>query len=134
MEVKGRISIPANQYQAEFVSVEETEHQEYGAGLIWAFMVIGGKYDGQLASRTTGDIASALNSCGRMFKAVAGYAWHPEKASDTEPFVGKRFHIIVEDAPSGKGTRVASAIAVPEDTSGTDVPKTTDADETGLKF
>ncbi len=115
MLVKGKIAIPANQYLTEFVSVDETDHPEYGPGLIWNFMVVGGNYDGQLASRTTGDVASAKNACGRMFKSVTGHAWHPEMSADVEPFVGKRFHVIVEDAPSGTGTRVASAVAAQEE-------------------
>jgi len=113
MKIKGKAAVPPGQYLSEFVGVEEMEHAEYGAGLIWSCMIIGGKHDAQITSRATGDVATDKNACGKFFKSVTGKAWHPESDNDPEPFVGRRFHIIVEDAPSG--TRVASAISAQEE-------------------
>jgi hypothetical protein len=120
MKIKGRVYVSPGQYLAEFLGVEATDHPEYGPGLLWEWLVVGGKFDGQKVGRTTGDTATSKNACGRMFKAVTGRQWHVEGDNDVEPSVGRRYHLIVEDAPSGDGTRVASAVAAAEES---DPPK-----------
>ena len=51
-----------------------------------------------------------------MFKAVTGRQWAVDADNDVDPFVGRRYHLIVEDAPSGDGTRVASVVLSTEET------------------
>ena len=116
MTIKGREDVPVGQYSVEFLETEHMSHPEYGDGLAWRFIIVGGKYDGQIVSRATGDTASKKNACGKMFKAVAGSDWSTESC-DLEPCIGRQFLAIVEDAPSGNGTRVASIVTANEEQS-----------------
>jgi len=107
--------VPTGTYTGEFVGLETVEakpDQKYGPGLCWAWAIVGGPFDGQKATRITGDRPSAKSAAGKMLRAVTGIDPKPGVEIDLDPFVGKRYHLLVEDAPSGNGTRVASAVPV----------------------
>ena len=108
-EIKGK-GVPPGQYEGDFVGVTLTDHDQYGPGLIWRWLVAGGEFDGQEVTRTTCDEATANNSCGKLFKMTTGRQFVPGGRNDPDPFIGKRYALVVEDAPSGSGTRVASAV------------------------
>jgi hypothetical protein len=108
--------VPAGQYAGDFVSVEPMEpkpEQKYGPGLCWTWIIVGGAYDGQTATRVTGDSPTGKNAAGRMFRAITGADPRPGVEIDFEQFVGKRFTLLIADAPQGGGTRVESCVATP---------------------
>ena len=112
LKVKG---CPTGQYVGEFLGAEEKEAEgDFGPALIWKFLIVGGAMDGQTATRFTGDSPTAKNACGKMLRAITGCELKAGSEVDLEKHVGKRFHLLVEDAPSGNGTRVASAVPVNE--------------------
>ena len=103
--------VPAGQYTAAFDAIEETNHPEYGEGLIWKFLIHGGQYDGQIAQRVTGPQPTPKNACGKMVKGVTGSLPTAGNEVDLDKFIGTKFSILVEDAENG-GTRIAAVIPI----------------------
>ena len=102
--------VPAGMYPGSFDGVEETNHEEYGEGARWDFVIEGGEYDGVTVSRTTKAKATKKNSCGKFFMAVSGLPLDEAVAHDTDDFVGAGGNVIVEDSPSGESTRVVTFV------------------------
>jgi hypothetical protein len=100
---------PAGTYTATFVGVEETNHEQWGAGLKWSWEITKGQHKGKKACRTTGTSPTPKNACGAMLKAIAGRPLAAGEEIDVEGFVGETFMVIVGETDSG-GTRVESAI------------------------
>ena len=100
---------PAGVYKAKFVGVEETEHDEYGAGLKFVFEVTSGDHAGEQATRITGTKPTPKNACGRMLAGISGESLKPGCQIDLAPHVGTEFMLQVEETPNG-ATRIGTVI------------------------
>ncbi|MCG2685356.1 MAG: hypothetical protein L6306_17265 [Planctomycetales bacterium] len=101
---------PPGIYRASFQTVEDTEHEEYGAGLKFDFLIEEGDCAGQHASRITSDQPTPKNAAGRMLAGITGAAITAETDVDLQPFVGRLYLIQVEETKNGGSTRIASAM------------------------
>ncbi len=104
------IQIPPGTYHAVFAGVKPTSHKEYGSGVRWEFRIDDGEYSGAVVSRTTKDVASKRNSCGKFFGMVTGLSFKAAIKHDTDEFVGCVGKIVVERPPSGEGVRVVEFV------------------------
>ena len=100
-------SVPAGTYVARFLGVEDTQHDEYGAGLRFRFEVVGGSCAGHVASRVTKAFPTPGNSAGRMLAGLCGRSLNPEDEVDVQEFVGRHYMIVVEQTTGG-ATRVST--------------------------
>ena len=107
MKMSFATQIPPGRHKAEFVDVTPTDHPEYGPGLRWDFRITDGKHAGVIVSRTTNDVATANNSCGKFFAMVMGLDLKDAAQADTDEAIGCVGKVAVERAPSGNGIRVA---------------------------
>lgn len=98
---------PAGIYRATFKDVEETEHEEYGAGLRWVFEVETGEHAGVSATRITSPRPTPKNAAGRMISGITGQSVQAGQTLDLVPFVGKTYLVQVEEVKSG-ATRIAT--------------------------
>jgi hypothetical protein len=106
LRIKG---VPPGRYTALFESVKETVHDDFGAGLAWHFVILGGQFDGQAVQRTTPREPTPKNGCGKMLKAIAGSLPSAGVEVDLAQFFGTKYSIVVEEATNG-GTRVGAVI------------------------
>lgn len=100
---------PAGIYSAEFVGVEETTHEQYGAGAIFKWKVVMGEHAGKIASRTCKPEATMSNVTGKMIAGLLGGQFKPGEVS-LEACVGKRYTIVVGPTKDGQRTRVESVM------------------------
>lgn len=108
------IGVPAGSYTGTFDGIQEKDADEergYGPAVIWQFTIVGGPFDGQTATRITGATPTVKNACGKFLRAISGKQLAPGVPFDTDEAIGRRFHLIVVDAPSGNGTRVETCVA-----------------------
>lgn len=105
----GGSTVPAGAFRAKFVDVEETEHEEYGAGLRFVFEVIGGDHNGEVATRITSDRPTPKNAAGRMIAGLTGQGLTPGQAVDLASHVGEEYLIQVEETKNGS-TRIGAVI------------------------
>ena len=101
---------PAGIYRAKFLTVEQTEHAEFGEGLKFCFEVTAGDNVGMLATRITGARPTPQNAAGRMISGISGTSLTAGVTIELDPFVGQDFLVQVEEAASGNGTRIASVM------------------------
>lgn len=99
------IGVPAGQYLAAFVGVEDTVHPQYGAGIRFQFKIKSGQYAERRVSRVTSPTPTLANSAGRMLAALAGRPLQVNEALDVGSFIGKDYIVTIEQALNG-GTRV----------------------------
>jgi hypothetical protein len=133
MKLKFKDSIPPGSYNAEFLGVEETNHQEYGPGLNWLFKVSSGKHKGQKTGRITAGECTKKNAAGKFLVALVGRSWDVAKTADVDDFIGTSCQIVVAETDSG-ATRVESFIPLrePDEDDGDDQGDGAPADE--LKY
>ena len=93
-------------YDATFEGVSQTSHKEYGSGARWDFRIHGGDYSGSIVCRTTKDVASKNNSCGKFCETVSGLSLEDAIKEDSDDWLGVAGTIVVEQIPSGS-VRVA---------------------------
>ena len=91
-----------------FLTVEPTEHEEYGAGYKFVFEVSDGDHKNEQATRITSSLPTPKNACGRMISGICGEALTPGKRVDLAPFVGREYLTQVEPTPNGTGSRIAT--------------------------
>ncbi|HBO43754.1 MAG TPA: hypothetical protein DD670_07450 [Planctomycetaceae bacterium] len=101
--------VPAGLYKTRFVTVEQTEHDEYGAGLKFVFDVIQGDHVGEQATRITGARPTAKNAAGRMLAGLLGETLKPGTTVNLDRCVGKEYLCQVEETSNG-GTRIATVM------------------------
>ncbi|MFM9057536.1 MAG: hypothetical protein ACKOSQ_00140 [Planctomycetaceae bacterium] len=101
---------PAGNYRATFEGVEQTTHEEYGAGLRWKWKVVDGPQAGVIASRTTAPKPTTGNAAGKLIAAMTGATLAGGQKASVRDCVGKTFLISVMPTKSGSGTRVETAI------------------------
>ena len=102
--------VPPGTYLAVFMGVKPTTHKEYGSGVRWDFRIDDGEHAGAIIGRTTKDVASKKNSCGKFFEMVSGLSFKTAIKHDTDEFVGNVGTIVVERQPSGEGVRVVEFV------------------------
>ena len=102
--------VPSGTHQATFEGVEATSHDEYGPGIRWRFRIDEGEYADKVVSRTTTDVATLNNLCGRFLAMVAGCSIQEACEQDTDAFVGVIGTIAVEPLTSGEGVRVSEFV------------------------
>jgi hypothetical protein len=100
---------PTGSYAARFAGIEETTHDEFGAGLRWKFEVTQGEQAGKVASRTTGLRPTAKNGCGKMLAGVLGRELRAGEQLDPHQFVGREYLIVVGPTENGS-TRVEAVV------------------------
>lgn len=105
---------PVGVYKAKFVGVEETTHDEYGAGLKFVFDIIAGDHAGEQATRITQPKPTPKNACGRMLAGISGETLKPGVTIDLAPHVGETFMIQVEETKNDS-TRIGTIIKAGED-------------------
>jgi hypothetical protein len=109
-EVKAGGGPPAGFYRAKFLTVETTEHEEYGTGLKFVFEVSDGDHKREQATRITSSTPTPKNAAGRMLSGITGETLAPGKNVDLAPFVGKEYMLQVEATSNGAGTRIGSCM------------------------
>lgn len=109
-EVKAGGGVPAGIYKASFLTVEETQHEEYGNGSKFVFEVVEGDHKGEQATRITNSEPTPKNAAGRMIAGITGEPLTPGSKIDLAPFVGRQYLLQVEDCKSGQGTRIATVM------------------------
>jgi hypothetical protein len=102
---------PAGLYKAEFLGVQKTEHEQYGAGARFDFKVVGGEHDGKIASRTCKPTPSPKNVTGKLMAGLLGGAMKPGEKVSLASCIGKVFTIVVGTAANGESTRVESVVS-----------------------
>ena len=107
MKMKRVLQTEPGTYQGSFAGVTETSHSDYGSGVRWDFQIDEGKYSGAIVSRTTKDVASTSNTCGKFWEMVSGLSLEAAIKCDTDEWVGDAGTIVVERSPSGDSVRVA---------------------------
>lgn len=109
-EVKAGGGPPAGFYRATFLTVETTEHEEFGSGLKFVFVVADGDHKGEQATRITSNSPTPKNAAGRMLAGITGESLTPGKNVDLGPFVGRTYMLQVETTANGSGTRIGSCM------------------------
>lgn len=104
MRINGKKQVEPGSYPGEFREVQDSFHDEYGAGLRWVFCIS----NGEIISRITQPTASAKNSCGQFLEMVSGLPIHEAMKHDTNEWSGQPGTIVVEAA--GENVRVAKFI------------------------
>lgn len=102
--------VKPGKYAAAFLGVHESHHEEYGSGARWEFRIEEGEFAGTVLSRTTKELASPKNTCGKFLEMVAGMPLEEAVQHDTDAWSGQPGVIIVEASPSGDTLRVAEFI------------------------
>ena len=108
--------VPPGSHEASFAGATPTTHDEYGPGVQWKFQIEKGENAGAIVSRTTKDIASQKNTCGKFWEMVSGLSFEVAIQHDTDIWIGDVGTIVLEPAPSGSGIRVASFVRHDHDT------------------
>ena len=103
-------SLPPDDYLASFEGIEDTSHREYGEGWKWIFVVCEGEHKGRECYRTTKNVATPGNSCGRFLAALSGTDPVDGFSADPDDYLGKVYRVKVEASPSGESTRIASFV------------------------
>ena len=109
-EVKAGGGPPAGFYRAKFLTVETTEHEEFGTGLKFVFEVSDGDHKGEQATRITSSTPTPKNAAGRMLSGISGETLAPGKSVDLAPFVGKEYLLQVENTANGNGARISTCM------------------------
>lgn len=109
-EVKASGGPPAGFYRTRFITVEPTQHEEFGAGLKFVFEVTEGELKGQQASRITSSSPTPKNAAGRIVSGIIGEPLVAGQRIDLAPFVGREYLTQVETVPGGTSTRIATVM------------------------
>ena len=110
MRMKTRPGVRPGTYHGFFSDAAPTSHDDYGPGIRWDFQIDEGTCAGATVSRTTKDIASPANTCGKFWQMVSGLDFEAAAQCDTEEWTGATGTIEVEQSPSGDSVRVATFI------------------------
>lgn len=102
---------PPGAYESEYAGVKRTEHPEFGGGLRHEFVVVGGAHDKAIAAVTTSDKPTPTNKAGRVIASITGSPLVGGQKASLSACVGKRYLIVCEATPSGKGSKVSSIVA-----------------------
>lgn len=104
-------STPPGSYLAKFVGTEQTEANEFGAGIRWQFEIASGALAGTKIGRTTGDKPTLKNACGKMLTGISGKTTVGETV-ELAQYIGNVYLIIVGPRPEG-GTSLESVTLPP---------------------
>ena len=105
----GGSTVPAGAFRATFTGVEDTDHEEYGAGLRFRFEVVGGGHAGEETSRITGTRPTPKNALGKILAGLTGSGLEVGQDVDIEACIGKQYLVNICETKSGS-TRVESVI------------------------
>jgi hypothetical protein len=108
-DVKQSGGPPPGIYRGTFQTVENTEHEEFGAGLKFDFLIADGDHKGEHATRITGAEPTPKNAAGRLLAGITGQTLVPNTSVDLAPFVGREYLLQVEETKTGS-TRIATAM------------------------
>lgn len=108
--------VPEGFYKAKFTGLEEGTHEEYGPRFNWRFTIVGGKHDGTETGRFTGAKPKPSTECLKMLCGIAGRQLELDDEFDPDSMIGTLYDISVELTQNGKGTRVAKAVLVKNET------------------
>ena len=110
MKIKSLPQVEPGDYHGTFLGAAPTSHKDYGAGIKWDFRIDDGFHAGAIVRRTTGDTASAKNTCARFAEMVSGFRLQDAVTFDTDDWIGVTGKITVEHSPSGESMRVAKFV------------------------
>ncbi len=105
-------TVPAGGFTANFVGVEEVEHEQYGPGMKFEFRIVGGEHHGKSVWRTTAVNATKKNNLGKMLVGLAGHSLDNGAEINVDDYVDQTYAVSVGETESG-GTRVESCIQQP---------------------
>ena len=112
--MSGKVGIagaPPGPHVARFIDCEEVEPNERAIAEDWApSMKLIWQIDGLgvQASRIVPQKPTSSNIAGKLVGALLDRPLGVNEEYDLSPCVGKEYNIVVEEATSGKGTRVTS--------------------------
>ena len=109
-EIKQGGGPPPGFYKTKFLTVEATEHDEFGAGLKFCFEVTEGDHKGEQATRITSSSPTPKNAAGRMISGISSETLVAGRRVDLAPFVGLEYLTQVEATPNGNGSRIATVM------------------------
>ena len=116
--------VPPGAYSVEFVKLENFESEEnsndYGPAVILRFKVLSGDYEGEETTRICSKKMNPRTELGKFARAITGSQGKVGQSFRWEDFYGQAFQALVEETPSGRGTRVGSVVKAAD--SGKDVP------------
>jgi hypothetical protein len=106
--------VPIGAYDSTLKSVEATEHPEYGKGSRFTFGIDTGAQAGQEVAVTCSSNSppTQKNKLGRTLRGLLGRALQPGENISVTQFIGRKYHIVVEDNDAGDGVRVSSIVPV----------------------
>jgi hypothetical protein len=104
-------AVPPGSYRAHLAAVESTQHDQYGPGLRFVFVVADGLFAGLEAGRTTGCVPTPRNALGRLLAGLLGRNLTIDEDVELEELIGRDYLIVVAETETG-GSRV-EAVSVP---------------------
>ena len=114
MKIPVKEQVPIDVYDADFLGIEATTHDDWGDGLLWSWKITKSKYRGQIVYRTTKPWGTARNSCGDFLKSITELPLEQAKLKDLDDYVGTPCSVIVKESKSGS-TRVESFVVLHPD-------------------
>jgi|GEM_PF-6245341 hypothetical protein len=95
VKVKVKQQTPAGSYPANFFGAQETQHAEYGPGLVWTWQITAGPRKGELVTRRTATPATSRNATGKFLVAMTEQPLEKLDDAELEDYVGTRCLIVV---------------------------------------
>lgn len=107
--------VPAGAYAGEFLGVEDFEggQADYGPAVLLRWKILGGEHEGSEATRIVSKKFSPKSGLGKLAVALKGSAIQPGESFSFDSVVGARGSLVVEETPTGSGTRVGAFIKNP---------------------
>lgn len=112
IEVSHGSGPPPGAYSGRFDGIFTTTSDQYGPGWKFVWTVENATYAGVQATRITGAKATASNAAGKLIAGLTGGNVAGGQRLKWRDAIGRKFLIVVEATPSGKGTRVVSCVPV----------------------
>lgn len=107
--------VPVGNYVGEFAGVEPFEggQADYGEAVMLRWKILAGEHEGAEATRIVSKKFSAKSGLGKFAVALKGSPIQPGESFSFDSVIGARGSLIVEETPSGSGTRVGAFIKTP---------------------
>src|SRR5262245_43177237 len=90
--------LPIGSYRGILKSIEDANHDEFGAGVRFTFLIEHGAEKGQECQVTCNSERppTAKNRLGRMLSGLSGRKLQPGESCDASAFVGRKFVFMVD--------------------------------------
>jgi hypothetical protein len=98
-------TVPPGTYPAKLTGLETTNHEQFGPGLRFSFVVATGEFEGKRVVRTTGCSLSPGNALGTLVSGLLGRALELDEEIELDSLLGRDCLIRVAETKGG-ATRV----------------------------